>query len=100
LKINCILKFGSLSDEDYIEFFCNVFDPYQTGYVSKRDYVSTVEQLFNSQFAADIAEEDKDSMSADIKNKFLQFETEDNCLDVNSFRSALTSCQLDIDLFK
>jgi len=75
LRINCILKHGSLTDAEYTDFFVKVFDPYDQGFVPKKQYVNIVEQLFNSQFAAEIAEEDKDSMSADIKNKFELYES-------------------------
>lgn len=63
--------------------------------------MNIVEQLFNSQFAAEIAEEDKDSMSADIKNKFELYESpEDNMLDIAKLREALLTGALDIELFK
>lgn len=36
LKINCILKYGSLTDAEYTEFFVKVFDPYDQGFVPKK----------------------------------------------------------------
>lgn len=28
LRVNCILRFGSLGDPEYVDFFVRVFDPY------------------------------------------------------------------------
>lgn len=71
LQICCLINFGSSSLEQYIKFFAGIFDPFNRGRIVKEDFEYTIDCLFKDQFS-DGFEDEKNSMSADVKRLFTE----------------------------
>ncbi len=65
------MVFFSSTKEQYINFFAGIFDPYKLGNVKKEDYENSIDCLFTDQFS-DGFEDEKNSLSADMKRVFLE----------------------------
>jgi hypothetical protein len=71
LQINCLMNFGSSSLDQYITFFAGIFDPFKHGRIRKEDYEYSIDCLFKDQFS-DGFEDEKNSLSADVKRLFTE----------------------------
>lgn len=99
--MNCLLNFFSSTKDQYIDFFAGIFDPYTRGIVAKADYEYSVECLFKDQFS-DGFEDEKNSLSADVKRVFLEngIVDENGDLHMGRLRRGLRDGVVDIEVFK
>lgn len=99
--LNCLLRLYSASKEEYIRFFIGVIDPYGIKIVKKKDFHSVINEIFKSQFSIDV-QEDKNSLSADVKRRFQEegFLNENDDLDIKKLEEGFREDRIDIEIFK
>ncbi len=95
------MTFFSSTKEQYIDFFAGIFDPNKLGVVHKDDYEKSINCMFTDQFS-DGFEEEKDSLSADVKRQIIEHKIVDDqgFLVIDRLKKALASGLLDIEVFK
>ena len=71
IYLNCLLKFYSSPNEEYIQFFVNLIDHFNKGMVPKEEYAVAVDSLFKEQFAGD-EDVGESSLANDVKRMFQQ----------------------------
>jgi hypothetical protein len=86
IQLSCLLKFGNCTQEEYINFFKRVLDPYDKTIVPKEQFEFTLRSLFKGQFQLK-GEDPADDMSVDIKRGLQEkgLVTDDGALDINLF---------------
>ena len=101
ISIYCLLKLGTATLEDYIDFMCKVMDPFNAGKVPKEQFEETLRSLFKGQFKLQ-GEDDENNMSADIRRDLDEKGLVTNLgqLDTAKFRAGLESGLVDINIFK
>jgi hypothetical protein len=95
------LNFFSSTKEQYIEFFAGIFDPFKRGIVAMEDYEYSIDCLFKDQFS-DGFEDEKNSLSADVKRVFLEngIVDEQGDLHMSKLRKGFREGIVDIEVFK
>jgi hypothetical protein len=101
ISIYCLLKLGTATPQDYIDFMCKVMDPFNAGKVPQEQFEETLHSLFKGQFKLQ-GEDDENNMSADIRRDLAEkgLVTSLGQLDIEKFRAGLESGLVDINIFK
>jgi len=95
------MVFFSSTKEQYISFYAGIFDPYKLGIVKKEDYEVSIDCMFTDQFS-DGFEDEKNSLSADVKRLFYEQKLVDDQGDlvISRLKSAMANGIVDIEVFK